>query len=208
TTSLPLLTFSLPTERSGGADWLDVVADALFSDVLPKLEKFQVPLAPFSSVIWGSSRVISVTFNCFEKMSGISSTPTLRDFAVMNHDLLKVGSSAIAMFSPPTLPDRIDRLRLPTVTWRPNALLASDWILGRKLFTLIRNGSAISVTRKTATAIPTMRNQRFFMIVFRCLRRAGPLATVRIVSRNGCLVAAAPVSDSPTFLLVWPGSGG
>ena len=45
---------------------------------------------------------------------------------MMNGDLPKAGSSAIAILSALTLPERIDKLRLPTVTWRPSALLASD----------------------------------------------------------------------------------
>ena len=55
-------------------------------------------------MILGSSSSIPVTFNCFEKMSGITSTPTSNDFAVMNGDLLKAGSSAMLTSSTPTVP--------------------------------------------------------------------------------------------------------
>src|SRR5262249_9913955 len=82
----------------------------------------------------------------------------------MKDDLLKAGSSAMLMFSIPTVPDRIERLRSHNFTWRPKAFVASDSIFGRKLFTLIRNGSATISRRKTATTIPPTRNQRFFII--------------------------------------------
>jgi len=40
-------------------------------------------------MIWGSLSAILVTFSCLEKMSGISSTPTMSDFAVTNGEVLK-----------------------------------------------------------------------------------------------------------------------
>ena len=59
-------------------------------------------------------------------MSGINSTPTSNDFAVMNGDLLKAGSSAMLTFSTPTLPPKSERLISPNVTGRPNAFVTSD----------------------------------------------------------------------------------
>jgi hypothetical protein len=136
---------------------------------------------------------MSVTFSCFEKISGISSTPIFSDFAVTKGDLLKAGSSAIATLSASTAPEKIDKLRLPIVTWRPNAALASASILGRKLFTLIRNGSAINIRTKTATTIDTMRNQRLFIGAFLFSRTYRPdVSTVQNSYPRQC--AAHPTS--------------
>ena len=71
-------------------------------------------------------------------MSGINSTPTSNDFAVMNGDLLKAGSSAMLTFSTPTVPLKSERLRSPKVTGRPKAFVTSDSIFGRKLLTLMK----------------------------------------------------------------------
>ncbi len=56
-----------------------------------------------------------VTCRVLEKISGMISTPTLSDFAVTNGSLLKAGSSAIVMLSADTLPENIERLRLPNL---------------------------------------------------------------------------------------------
>ena len=80
-------------------------------------------------------------FSCFEKMSGINSTPIFRLFEVRKGELLYAGSSAIRMFAAETLPLKMDKLKSPTSTFRPNAVLSSDSIFGRKLFTLINKGS-------------------------------------------------------------------
>jgi len=45
-------------------------------------------------VTCGSTMKMSVTFSCLEKISGISSTPTLRDLAVRKGEGLNLGSSA------------------------------------------------------------------------------------------------------------------
>src|SRR5580704_16808468 len=135
TINFPFAMFSSATEMFWAA-WPDdfgAVAACLFAP--PRLEKFHVPVGVFSSVICGSWRVMPVMYSCLEKISGIISTPTFSDFAVINGDLLNLGSSAIAMFSASTLPDSSERLRLPTVTWRPSASVSSDSIFGRKLFT-------------------------------------------------------------------------
>ena len=60
-----------------------------------RLEKFHFPFGPLSSTIDGSSNVSPVMFSCFEKMSGINSTPIFRLFAVRKGDLLNAGSSAM-----------------------------------------------------------------------------------------------------------------
>src|SRR5437667_3068443 len=95
------------------------------------LEKFHFPLAVFSNAICGESSVMSVTLIFLEKINGISSTPTFSDFAVTNGDFPNAGSSAMAILSAPTLPERIDKLRSPTVTCLPKAALASDCTVGR-----------------------------------------------------------------------------
>jgi hypothetical protein len=107
--------------------------------------------------------VMSVTLIFLEKINGMSSTPTFSDFAVTNGNFPNAGSSAMAILSAPTLPDRIDKLRSPTVTCLPKAALASDCTVGRNVFTLINSGKAIRIRRRTATAIPPIRSQRFII---------------------------------------------
>ena len=77
----------------------------------------------------------------FEKMSGITSTPALKDFAVTNGSLLNAESSAMEMLSAETVPENTEKLRFPTFTCRPSAAVNSDSSLGRKLFTFTRRGS-------------------------------------------------------------------
>ena len=95
---------------------------AAASDLPPRLEKFHFPEASRSSAISGLSSVISVTCKVLEKISGITSTPTFSDLARMKGSLLKAGSSAIDRSSAETLPDKMERLRLPTLTSRPSAV--------------------------------------------------------------------------------------
>src|SRR5437879_3359245 len=62
--------------------------------LFPMLEKFH--FSPFSDrtrLICGWSSTRSVTCRDFEKISGIISTPTFRDFACTNADLLNAVSS-------------------------------------------------------------------------------------------------------------------
>ena len=110
------------------------------------LEKFHFPLEVFIKAICGESSVMFVTLIFLEKINGISSTPTFSDFAVTNGDFPNAGSSAMAILSAPTLPERIDKLRSPTVTCLPKAALASDCTVGRNLFTLISRGNAIRMS--------------------------------------------------------------
>src|SRR5438270_3309825 len=98
---------------------------------VPIVEKFHFPERSRSRLTWGCESVSSVTCSVFEKTNGIISTPTLRACALMKGELLKAGSSAMAMLSAARLPDQSERLRLPTVTFRPRALVSSASILGR-----------------------------------------------------------------------------
>jgi len=106
----------------------------------------------------------SLKENAVRKISGSISTPTFSDFALINGALLNLGSSATASWSARTPPDRILRLRFPTVTGRPSASLSRDSICGRKLFTFTMNGSAIATTSSTATTTPITFNAVFTAI--------------------------------------------
>src|SRR6476469_1142898 len=151
----PSFTSSLLTERSGVEEG-SLGAAGFAAVLLPRLEKFHFPEASRSNAISGLSSVMSVTCSFLEKISGITSTPTLSDLARMNGSLLKAGSSAIERSSAETLPDRMERLRLPTLTSRPSASVKADSSLGRKLLTLIRKGIAMMINRRTATTIPAI----------------------------------------------------
>ncbi len=80
----------------------------------------------------GLSMTTPVTLSVFDMMRGMTSTPTLTDFAVRNGAELNFGSSAIARLSAPSEPLKSDRLRLPTSTLRPRAAEACCSISGRK----------------------------------------------------------------------------
>src|SRR5579883_433796 len=169
--SLPSVTLSLATETLGADDG-PAEEDAAgaeepagaFAAFPPRLEKFHLPPAVFSSVICGCSSVIPVTRSSFDRIRGISSTPTFSDLAVTNGVEPKAGSSAIEMLSAVTEPPRIDRLRFPTLTWRPTASLAVASSFGRKLLTLITKGSTTSTTRRRATTMPIILSARFMAI--------------------------------------------
>src|ERR1700690_3306059 len=130
----PSLTSSLLTERSGVDDGPLAGAGFADSDLLPRLEKFHFPEASRSNAISGLSSVMSVTCKVLEKINGITSTPTFSDLARMKGSLLNAGSSAIERSSAETVPERMERLRLPTLTSRPSASVRADSSLGRKLF--------------------------------------------------------------------------
>src|SRR6516162_6734768 len=174
TISLPSVTLSLPTETFGvdeerppeGEEVLTEGVDGGLAALPPRLEKFHLPFEALSSVICGCSRVMSVTLSCLDVIRGMSSTPTFNDFAVTNGAVPNAGSSAIAILSAVTEPLRIDKLRFPTLTWRPTAPVASASILGRKLLTLITKGRATRMTMMRATTMPmilTMRFMAFFL---------------------------------------------
>src|SRR6267143_1016933 len=169
TINFPSLTLSLPTDRFAGADDPEFEgADAFLVALPPRLEKFHFPSEVFSKVISGWSSAMSVTRSSLEVIKGMISTPTFRDFAVTNGVVPNAGSSAIAMLSAVTVPVRRERLRLPTLTWRPRASLAVASSLGRKLFTLTRKGIAIRITTSIATPIPTILRMRFMMFPAFC----------------------------------------
>src|ERR1043166_2255153 len=153
---LPLLTASLPTEslsRSEEEEDGSGFCDLAFP---PRLEKFHFPPGVWIKWISGWSSTRSLTLSCLEKISGISSTPTFRLLARTKGSLLNAGSSAIERSSAETLPDKIDRPKLPTWTSRPSALVKVDSSLGRKLFTLMMNGRMMTTTRMSARRIPTI----------------------------------------------------
>src|SRR3981189_3599297 len=120
----------------------------------PIEEKVQRPLGSLSIVTCGSTTVISVTFNCWEKISGISSTPTFTVFAVRNGPELNLGSSLTETSSIPTDPVRSDKLKLPSCTLRPSASDAFDSMVGLNLLMGIRNGTTIKITSIATMTIP------------------------------------------------------
>src|SRR4029077_7180896 len=122
-------------------------------EVPPMEEKFQRPLGSLSIITCGSTAVISVTFNCWEKISGINSTPTFTVFAVRNGPGLNFGSSLTETSSMPTDPVKSDKLRLPSCTLRPSASEAFDSMVGLNLLMGIRNGTTSKITMIAATAM-------------------------------------------------------
>jgi hypothetical protein len=64
---------------------------------------------------------IPVTLTVLKKISGISRTPTFKDFAVRKGTGLNLGSSPIERSSAEREALKIDSLRLPSVTLRPSA---------------------------------------------------------------------------------------
>ena len=173
----PSLTISLATDKLGlleaagaagcglgllgAAELAGGAADALLP---PRLEKFHFsPSADFTRLISGWFRVRWVTCSVFVKISGISSTPTLRDFAWTNGDLLKAGSSAMEMSSAATLPVNSESERFPTLTGRPSAAVRSDSILGRKELASMKKGIAITMTMITATTMAAIFKLRFMI---------------------------------------------
>src|SRR5215469_10553000 len=130
---------------------LDLLAafGALLLEFSPMDEKFQRPAGSLSIITCGFTTLISVTFNCCEKISGISSTPTFTLFAVRNGPELNFGSSLIETSSMPTEPVSNEKLKLPSCTLRPNASDALDSITGLNLFTGTRNGTIKRIRRIT-----------------------------------------------------------
>src|ERR1700722_17824708 len=140
------------------SDSAELPAGAAFGAALlgvpPMEEKFQRPLGSLSKVTCGLTTVISVTFNCLEKISGISSTPTFTFFAVRNGAELNLGSSLTETSSIPTEPVMSDKLKLPSCTLRPSASDALDSMVGLNLLIGIRNGTTSKITSTATTAIP------------------------------------------------------
>src|SRR5256885_248962 len=105
--------------------------------------------------------VMPVTFNVFEKISGIISTPTFSDLAVRKGEGLNFGSSAMERFSAESEPLRSERLILPNCTLRPRAAEAFSSIVGRNWLTGIKNGVTRTSTTSTPTAMRTIFNVLF-----------------------------------------------
>src|SRR5205085_3694588 len=124
----------------------------------PNEEKFHTSAELCSSVTWGVSMVMPVMFKVFEKISGMSSTPTCRDLAVRKGEELNLGSSPMERFSADSEPLRSERLRFPSCTLRPRAAEAFSSIVGRNWFTGIKNGSTRIKTTKTPTRMSTTRS--------------------------------------------------
>src|SRR5277367_1968091 len=124
----------------------------------PMEEKFHLPLGSLSIITCGLSTVISVTLSCLEKIRGISSTPTLTFLAVRKGAELNLGSSLMETSSMPTEPPRMERLRLPSWTFRPRAAEAFSSMVGRNLLTGIRNGRTKRTTMMSRMAMPTHFN--------------------------------------------------
>ena len=140
--------FTLEVSNKGGHSSQPQAENAIYqmAEALAKIGRYSFPV-----------KLNEVTRGYFEKMSGINSTPIFRLFAVRKGDVLNAGSSAMRMFAAETLPPKIDKLRSPTSTFLPNALLNSDSIFGRKLFTLINKGSRSRRTINAATPIAIFR---------------------------------------------------
>src|SRR6266700_540525 len=184
--------FGFPPEEAGAAGF---AADVLFP---PRLEKFHLsPFSDFTRLISGCFKVISVTFRVLEKISGIISTPTLKDLACTNGDLLKVGSSAMEMLSAEKLPENSERDRLPTLTGRPKASVSSDSSLGRKVFASIKNGIAMATTTRAPTIIARIFRVRFM----RCTSCQNDEIAVRLRELE-TLHAASPYAPSVSLRLL------
>ena len=98
----------------------------------------------------------------FEKISGISETPTASCFAVRNGDWLKAGSSAMETSSTVTPPEKIESLMLPMETLRPERRCEIGFEVGLNWFASMKSGSAIiTITSSRTTAPTTIR--AFFM---------------------------------------------
>ena len=88
----------------------------------PSVEKFYFPCWFRIRLSSGFSIVIPVMFRDFDVISGIISTPTLKDFALRKGALPKAGSSAIDRLEAVSDPEKMDRLKSPTCTLRLNAV--------------------------------------------------------------------------------------
>ena len=178
----PSLTASLATERFGltldddcdetGSDFAAAgfagvaafcVGEADWEDfLLPRLEKFHFsPFCERTRLICGPSRVRSVTCSALEKISGINSTPTFKDFACTKGDWLKAGSSAMEMLSAVTPPESSESERFPTFTCRPSASVSSDSRRGRNRLASMKKGSAMAITIRMPITIPKILRKRF-----------------------------------------------
>ncbi len=88
----------------------------------------------------------------FSLISGITCTPALNPAARMNGACPNAGSSAITISSALTLPEKIERLNFPIVTFRPSAFEASASSSGRN-WSASRNSGMTSTINNSAPAI-------------------------------------------------------
>src|SRR6266446_8493322 len=105
--------------------------------------------------------VTPVTLRVFEKIKGIISTPTLRDFAVRKGEELNLGSSPMERFSAESEPLSSERLMFPSCTLRPSAAEVFSSMVGRNWLTGIKNGATRTSTTNTPTTMRTIFNVLF-----------------------------------------------
>src|SRR6185312_4706725 len=82
---------------------------------------------------------------------GLSSTPRCSDFAVKIGAEPNAGSSAMLTSRATTLLERMDRLSLPIVTFRPSAVVSCCSSKGRNVLTFTNSGTAATATIPTPT---------------------------------------------------------
>jgi hypothetical protein len=156
---LPSTISNFSTETSG-VEVSDVVCLGLFPDA-PMVEKFHLPAAFFSSTISGWFTAMVVTSSRLEKISGIRCRPTLSDPAFRNGPLLNAGSSLMVICVAEAPPLKMDASSLPIWTSRFSAVERLFSSLGRKLSTLMNNGTSKAATIKTPTILATIISRRF-----------------------------------------------
>src|ERR1700722_14950489 len=165
--SSPSRTLSLSTDRFAFALLDDDPLAAGWAELLlPRLEKFHFsPFCERTRLICGWLSVSLVTLSALEKISGISSTPTLSDFACTKALWLNAGSSAIEISSAFTAPENSESDKLPTFTGLPRASLNSDSSFGRKALASMNKGIRITIRIKTPTTMAAIFRLRFMRIL-------------------------------------------
>src|SRR5262249_6379499 len=98
----------------------------------PMEEKFHLPDTSSNKFTSGFSIATPVRCSEREKIRGLISTPTFNDLAVRKGEELNFGSSAMERFPAVSEPLSSERLRLPTSTLRPSAVVSFSSIVGRK----------------------------------------------------------------------------
>src|SRR5260221_14526149 len=96
-----------------------------------------------------------------EKIKGSHSRPTCTDEACRNGPLLNAGSSLMEMLSARAPPLRIEAESLPTWTVRPSATESFVSSSGRKLSTLMNNGTSSTARTMMPITTPPTISQRF-----------------------------------------------
>src|ERR1700683_5249547 len=129
----------------------------------PRPQKFHVPFEAWIRLTSGSFTVSERTSSFFEKISGSSSTPTLKDLVVKNGDFLNAGSSAIETSVTVTPPEKIERLISPIPTGRPSAVANCVSSVGLNWLALTKSGRARTITNNSTTTAPIITRGFFFM---------------------------------------------